>query len=662
MKIFISIIFLTVAISLFSQNTKIDSLQQKLAQAQGKERISMLNELAIAYWNVDLDKSIRTGKEALRLAELLKFTKVKARSYNIIGVAYSRQNNSDMANQYYDKCISTANSFGTKEDIYKALSNKITLYINGYKNNTTDLIRVFKQFQNMTIEKNNFSDFQRTVYTLIYILHSKNSDKLITEYLIDQKNKNKNNTEIQSVLFAGEALYYSLNMDYFKAIEKYETALNITKDLSNKTIYLDRIGVIYFEVRKYKESVQFLEAALKNMNEIKIESSSISAAKYIVPADLGASYLNLKDYKSAITYLQYALNSPELIPINKAVVYNNLGLAYLSIDSLEKADFYLKKAIPIFDNLKVRNEKLAALNCKAELFRRRKQWNQLSTVINEISKLSKDVKDYYIVYDSYKLLSGYYEKSGKYKESNEYLKKWITTNDSINSREVVTKMKEFEFKYETKKKEQLIALQLNTIKDKNLLLALSIIAGSLIFAALLVIFILYRIRNKAYKQLVYQSLQNTSNAQLLKIEEPTDEVDVTEIKSINSVLDESLKSHIEVSLNKQIDSKIYLEPNIILKTLAEKCDTNRSYLSQFINERYNMNFNTFINTLRINEAKQILSDKDNNIPLKELYLRLGFNTYSVFNEAFKKHVGVTPAFYLKTVKDLFDVSNPNKIQ
>jgi len=223
-------------------------------------------------------------------------------------------------------------------------------------------------------------------------------------------------------------------------------------------------------------------------------------------------------------------------------------------------------------------------------------------------------------------------------------------------------MKEFEFKYETKKKEQLIALQLNTIKDKNLLLALSIIAGSLIFAALLVIFILYRIRNKAYKQLVYQSLQNTSNAQLLKIEEPTDEVDVTEIKSINSVLDESLKSHIEVSLNKQIDSKIYLEPNIILKTLAEKCDTNRSYLSQFINERYNMNFNTFINTLRINEAKQILSDKDNNIPLKELYLRLGFNTYSVFNEAFKKHVGVTPAFYLKTVKDLFDVSNPNKIQ
>ena len=108
------------------------------------------------------------------------------------------------------------------------------------------------------------------------------------------------------------------------------------------------------------------------------------------------------------------------------------------------------------------------------------------------------------------------------------------------------------------------------------------------------------------------------------------------------------------------NTKVYLEPNLLIKTLAEKCETNRSYLSQFINERYNMNFSTFINTLRVNEAKQILSDKNNDIPFKELYLRLGFNTYSVFNEAFKKHVGVTPAFYLKTVKELFDGSNPEQ--
>jgi AraC-like DNA-binding protein len=180
---------------------------------------------------------------------------------------------------------------------------------------------------------------------------------------------------------------------------------------------------------------------------------------------------------------------------------------------------------------------------------------------------------------------------------------------------------------------------------------------SIILAALFLIFILYRIRNKAYKQLVYQSIKNTSHAQIVKIDDCVETEDIVEGKNANLQLDEILKTQIQISLNKQLESKVYLEPSIVLKSLADRCNTNRSYLSQFINENYNMNFNTFINTLRINEAKQILSNKDNDIPLKELYLRLGFNTYSVFNEAFKKHVGVTPSFYLKTIKGLFDVSD-----
>ncbi len=431
MRTFISVVFLFLAVSLFSQNTKIDSLNQELAQTQGKERISILNELAIAYWNIDLSKSISIGKEALKLAELLKFTEVKARSYNIIGVAYYRQNNFDLANQYYDKCISTANSFGTKEDIYKALSNKISLYINGYKSNTPELIRVVKQFHSLCIEKDKYSDFQNTLYGLIYILHSRKSDKLIAEYIIDQKNKNKSKTEVQSVLIGGEALLYSLNQDYFRAIEKYKTALSLTKDLASETVYLDRIGVIYFEIRKYKESVHFLNIAMKKMNVNKVEFATKSALKHIISADLGASYLQLQDYKHAITYLQYALESPELATMNKAVAYNNLGLSYLSIDSLQKANLYLNKA---FDLLNADNDvrgKLANLNSISELMKKNNQWNERKKVLREISNLIPEVNDYYIISDSYKLLSEYEEKTGNYKKSNEYLKKLMSSKVDI---------------------------------------------------------------------------------------------------------------------------------------------------------------------------------------------------------------------------------------
>ena len=161
--------------------------------------------------------------------------------------------------------------------------------------------------------------------------------------------------------------------------------------------------------------------------------------------------------------------------------------------------------------------------------------------------------------------------------------------------------------------------------------------------------------------MLFQSLQNVNIT--LPLEPYEDNTLNDESKNVSKhnhiLLDEKIKSQIETALNYQLDIKIFITPDITLKILAQKCHTNRSYLSQFINERYTMNFNTFINSLRINEAKQILSDPNNRLPLKELYLRLGYHSYSVFNEAFKRHVGVTPAFYLKTIKNLPDVSNPN---
>jgi len=40
------------------------------------------------------------------------------------------------------------------------------------------------------------------------------------------------------------------------------------------------------------------------------------------------------------------------------------------------------------------------------------------------------------------------------------------------------------------------------------------------------------------------------------------------------------------------------------------------------------------------------------IPLKALHERLGFSSYTRFYEAFKKYTGVTPSFFLKTIKEL----------
>lgn len=658
MKTLISIVFLTTAISLFSQNTKIDSLQQKLNHANGDECILILNDLASEYGYIDFNKSIDLAKEALKLAEIQNYNKSKARSYNLLGRAYFISGNYKVADEYYSKGIATANRYNTSDDIYKALKLKTILYFYGYVKDSAESIQVYKQYLNLAIKSNSYIDFQEVSKQFVFVFHSKQYVKLIHEYLSSVNKSSQNNKEILAASYASEAFLLAMNLDYFKALEMYQTALKFTNDVSNKISFLDRIGTIYFEIKKYTESVQFYNDALQLITNSKLKSNGYL---FQIEADLGASYCQLKDYKMAISCLQKAMKYT--FPLNKdnVVVINNLGQAYLSIDSLDKADYYISKAIYLFDSLNIDNGKLAALQSKATLMIRRQQWGQLPNVINEISKLVNIVPEHYILLDSYQTLSDYYAKSGNYKKSNEYLKKWITANDSIINRDFTNKISEFRYKYETDKKEQQISLQQSIIRQKNKLIVFAIIAGSLILVTLIVIFILYRVRNKAYKQLVYQSLENTNKVLLIKTEVNTDEEDAIETKNMHSELNDNLKNQIEISLNKQLDAKVYLEPDLILKTLAEKCDTNRSYLSQFINEKYKMNFNTFINMLRINEAKQILSDKNNKIPLKEAYIRLGFNTYSVFNEAFKKQVGVTPNFYIKTIKELFESSNHNEI-
>lgn len=633
-------------------------MQQELNHAEGHERILILNDLASEYGYIDFDKSIGFAKEALKSAEVQNYNKSKARSFNLLGRAYFISGNYETADEYYSKGIAAAERYNTVDDIYKALKLKTILYGGYYIKDSTGSIEVFKRYLNLAI-KNNYIDYHEGLSRFVFVFHSKQYSKPIQEYISFVEKSNQDNTEILAASFAGEALWYLLNFDYYKAIEMYQMAIKYTNNISVSASSLIQLGRICTEIKKGAEAVKYYNEALHLLTNNKRNSDEYSYIPQI-EASLGASYVQLKEYNSAISYLKKAMGNFSLfVNQDRAAIINNLGQAYLLADSLDKADYFLSKAIYLYDSLNIDNGKLAALQSKATLLTLTQQWSRLPDIITEICSLTNVVQEYYLLYDSYQILSDYYEKSGDYEKSNEYLKKWIAVNDSINKRNFANKISEFRYQYETEKKEQQISLQQNIIRQKNKLIILAVLIGSIIFAALLVISWLYRLRNMAYKQLVYQSLENTNKIHTTKSENDTYEEDAFAIKDADSKLNDNLKNQIETSLNKQLDAKIYLDANLLLKTLAEKCGTNRSYLSQFINERYKMNFNTFINMLRINEAKQILSDKTNDIPLKELYIRLGFNTYSVFNEAFKKQVGVTPNFYLKTVRELFDSSTNN---
>lgn len=93
-------------------------------------------------------------------------------------------------------------------------------------------------------------------------------------------------------------------------------------------------------------------------------------------------------------------------------------------------------------------------------------------------------------------------------------------------------------------------------------------------------------------------------------------------------------------------SKPYLEPHITVERLAIKLNVSPKLLSCTINNQLHMNFFELIGTYRVAEAKKRLADTElRQKPISEIMKSCGFNSKSVFNQAFKKTVGVTPSHY-----------------
>ncbi len=93
--------------------------------------------------------------------------------------------------------------------------------------------------------------------------------------------------------------------------------------------------------------------------------------------------------------------------------------------------------------------------------------------------------------------------------------------------------------------------------------------------------------------------------------------------------------------------KVYRDDSINLADTAASLKITHHQLSQLLNERLSMNFNTYINSYRIEDAKNLLIANPDRTVLTIAY-EVGFNSKSSFYESFTKITGVTPVEYRKT--------------
>ena len=109
----------------------------------------------------------------------------------------------------------------------------------------------------------------------------------------------------------------------------------------------------------------------------------------------------------------------------------------------------------------------------------------------------------------------------------------------------------------------------------------------------------------------------------------------------------SNKDQIKEQLVKLFENdKIYIKTDLKITDISSLLNTNRTYISNIINNDFEFSFNDYVNKYRVEEAQKLLKlDNTSTYTLEYISNKSGFGSLHSFIRIFKKNVGCTPGKY-----------------
>ncbi|MFK8038544.1 MAG: tetratricopeptide repeat protein [Crocinitomicaceae bacterium] len=220
------------------------------------------------------------------------------------------------------------------------------------------------------------------------------------------------------------AAVYDLQHNYSKALEYYEKSLVIKKEIGDSTgiaASYTNLGITFFNLNDFEKSIDFNEKAFKIYAEL---GSNTKVARTL--NNLGDCYIGLNNSTKALFYHRKAialdsLNEDEYLRIS---IYTNIGHSFLIDDQLDSARNYITKA------------------------------EQMALVTNSF----KNLRDIYL------LQSQIAELDKSPANALNFMKLYVSYNDSLINEANIYAVTEMEGKYEHEK-------HLRTISDGELAIA-----------------------------------------------------------------------------------------------------------------------------------------------------------------------------------------------
>ncbi|MCD4745398.1 MAG: tetratricopeptide repeat protein [Bacteroidales bacterium] len=476
---------------------------------------------------------------------------------------------------------------------------------------------------------------------------------------------NKPKKEQKALVYIANA--FELDSDYPASLDYYYKCINLAEKSGNNSLLslcYNNVGIINKKLKNYKPALDFYQ---KSLIVKKILKDTIRMASTY--NNIGHIYYNLKNYDSAINNYNNALKilndfsitgKQRLIAL-KADVLTNLGDIYTLYQSnITDPLMYFNKAIELRIKSKDKYNETKTLLSIADYYLDKKQYKMAFDFYNKAEKIAKELNNKDLIIMILKSKSDYYYRTKNYRKAFETHQKFTELKDTVFTIDKEKIISEMQTKYETEKKEkENLALkkdnelkQLTITKDKVIINLITV--GIIIAIVLLIlIFILYRKRNKAYQDLVIKNLEMASCDRKILEEGNFSPPNITEKITDKSIITEESEKQKELIIRFDqyfAEEKPYLYSNINIESVSAALATNRTYLSKAINSVYAKSFTTLVNEFRIRAARQLLTDKKfNHLSIEGIGKMVGYHTRVVFHNNFKKITGISPSYFKSSI-------------
>ena len=500
----------------------------------------------------------------------------------------------------------------------------------------------------------------------------------LADMLLEDALQNSVDSSIAKANYAlGLIFYYQdqniVSAKYFQnALKQAYAKKNIDfseKCLNNLGVNYEILGKLDKSLTAYQQSLKIAQkrkdafgAAQTNLNIALLKSkagdyeSAIKLNKiaqdYFLKVgnkeNIGLTYLNAAvfyDNKDNAKAIENALKA-EVIFENIKDTFNlikslhNLNKYYFDVKNDIKADFYFKKADYLSDMFQSYGFKSAILIRGIEVNIQKKniplarkllqeaEYN-LATYPNEERK--NELSAIKVRLNAYEGNIAEFEKS-----FNRYVNETTKIiEDNFNS-----DYEEWSIIYEKDKLTNSLKKLAKANKNKNRTIILFTIL-IIIFIIILVIGIIFYLKLRDSYKKIFQLNNIVSDKAAQDIIEG--EADSNEQKLY------LLFTEIQLLMEKE---KFYLKPGITISDVSTALGTNDKYISLSVNKFARMNFNHYINTLRIQEAKKKLLDTNAGSSIQDIAFACGFGNASSFIRVFKQITGLTPAYYVTLSKEM----------